>query len=389
MSTGPLAGIVVIDISNFVFGPVATQMLGDMGAEVIKVEPPEGDPTRGIGASRNKGMGSFFLNLNRNKRSVVLDLKSKAGAQELRRLLISADVFVHNMRSTALARLGLSYEQLQGAFPRLVHAAAQGFGAGGAYFDRPAYDDIIQGLSGITGINAASSGQPAYAPMLLSDKLCGVYLAQGITAALLHRERTGRAQKVEVPMLETMASFNLLEHLADGVLQPTGDAGPPWEGYARMFSPHHRPLATRDGHISIIANTDGQWRRLFELIGRAELCADPRFTSIGERMRHIGVLYEAVEQGLAGKTTAEWLAALQAADVPAGPIHSLEGLRQDPHLRQRGFFREFSHATEGTLVMPDAPVIFSDSPASIRRGPPRLGEHNAELLPGTEAQGAR
>ncbi|WP_028603495.1 CaiB/BaiF CoA transferase family protein [Ottowia thiooxydans] len=378
--SGALTGIVIVDASNFVFGPVSTQLLGDMGADVIKVEPPEGDPTRGIGASRTKGMGSFFLNLNRNKRSVVLDLKSPEGARSLRELLSTADVFVHNMRSSALKNLGLTFEALHAEFPRLVHASAQGFGSGGPYFDRPAYDDVIQGLSGIAGLNAAAFGQPAYAPMLLTDKLCGVYLAQAITAALLHREREGVAQKVEVPMLETMASFNLLDHLADGVLQSSPDEVTSWRGYARVFNPSHRPLHTKDGHISIIANTDSQWRRLFELIGKPELSDDERFRTIGDRMRHVGTLYTIVEEALSEGTSQEWLEKLGAADVPCGPIHDLDALRTDPHLVQTGFFRTFSHPSEGALVMPAPPIGFSASPASVRRGPPRLGEHNAEVI---------
>ena len=379
---GALSGIVVIDASNFVFGPVATQMLGDMGADVIKIEPPEGDPTRGIGASRNPGMGSFFLNLNRNKRSVVLDLKTPDGMRDLRRLLAGADVFVHNMRGAALARLGLAYEALATRFPRLVHASAQGFGAGGEYVDRPAYDDVIQGLSGIAGVNGAAGGQPSYWPALISDKLCGVYLAHAITTALLHRERTGQAQQVEVPMFETMAAFNLLEHLADGVLAPTGGQAEPWRGYARVQSSHHRPLATQDGHISLVANTDAQWRRLFGLIERPELAGDPRFDTIGNRIRNIGELYEIVEQGLARHTTAQWLEMLAAADVPAGPIHGMDDLRADPHLAQRGFFQTLQHPTEGPLVMPAVPMQFGASPGAIRLGPPRLGEHTADVLAG-------
>lgn len=384
MSTGPLNGIVVVDATNFVFGPVATQMLGDLGAEVIKVEPPEGDPTRGIGASRNKGMGSFFLNLNRNKRSVVLDLKKAEDAESMRQLLKGADVFVHNMRSGPLAKLGLDYATLSEHFPGLIQAAALGFGASGEYYDRPAYDDVIQGLSGVVGINGAATGNPDYCPMLLSDKLCGVYLANAISVALFHRERTGRAQKIEVPMFETMVSFNLLDHLADNVLHPSDGEAHQWQGYARMMNPSHRPLATKDGHISLIANTDAQWRRLFELIRRPELHADPRFNNIGNRMRHIGELYETVEEHLSERTTTEWLVALQAADIPCGPIHTLEGVRNDPHLRQREFFKIYQHSTEGPLVMPESPTVFSDSPSMVRLGPPRLGEHNKQLLNGLE-----
>lgn len=383
MSKGALDGIVVVDASNFVFGPVATQMLGDLGADVIKVEPPEGDPTRGIGASRSKGMGSFFLNLNRNKRSVVLDLKKTEDAESMRQLLKGADVFVHNMRSGPLRKLGLDYASLRERFPRLIHAAALGFGSSGEYFDRPAYDDVIQGLSGIVGINGAATGTPAYCPMLLSDKLCGVYLANAITTALFHRERTGRAQQIEVPMFETMVSFNLLDHLADNVLHTSSDSEDrPWLGYGRMMSPNHRPLATKDGHISLIANTDAQWHRLFELIGRAELRADSRFDSIGNRMRNISALYETVERQLAERTTSEWLTALKAADIPCGPIHTLEGVRNDPHLAQRQFFKVYEHPTEGPLVMPEVPNTFSDSPGTVRRTPPKLGEHNQQLLAG-------
>ena len=383
MSKGALDGIVIVDASNFVFGPVATQMLGDLGADVIKVEPPEGDPTRGIGASRSKGMGSFFLNLNRNKRSVVLDLKKAEDAESMRQLLKGADVFVHNMRSGPLRKLGLDYALLRERFPRLIHAAALGFGSTGEYFDRPAYDDVIQGLSGVVGINGAATGTPAYCPMLLSDKLCGVYLANAITTALFHRERTGRAQQVEVPMFETMVSFNLLDHLADNVLHPSSDGEDrPWLGYGRMMSPNHRPLSTRDGHISLIANTDAQWHRLFGLIGRVELRVDPRFDSIGNRMRNISALYETVETHLAERTTSEWLTALKAADIPCGPIHTLEGVRNDPHLRQRDFFEVHEHPTEGPLVMPDVPTTFSDTPGAVRHTPPRLGEHNEQLLAG-------
>ncbi len=378
--SGALEGIVVVDASNFVFGPVATQMLGDMGADVIKVEPPEGDPTRGIGVRRSADMGSFFLNLNRNKRSVVLDLKQEAGSLALRKLLATADVFVHNMRSPALAKLGLTYEILKEDFPNLIHASAVGFGSGGDYFDRPAYDDVIQGLSGVVGLNAEGSGQPAYAPMLLTDKLCGVYLASAISLALLHRERTGRAQRVEVPMFETMASFNLLEHLADGVHVAGEGQLQPKLGYGRVFNKHHRPLATQDGHLCIIANTDAQWRRLFDLLGRPELTVDPRFSTIGDRMAHIGVLYQLVEDHLLARDTAEWLALLQQADVPAGPAYSLDQLRADPHLEQKRFFQEFEHPSEGRLLMPGIPTAFSDSPGQLRRGPPRLGEHTREVL---------
>ena len=378
--SGPLDGIVVVDITNFVFGPVATQLLGDMGADVIKVEPPEGDPTRGIGRARHRGMGSFFLNLNRNKRSVVLDLKRSDASEALIRLLATADVLVHNVRPSAARRLGIDYARLRERFPRLVYAAAEGFGSTGRYADRPAYDDIIQGMSGITGLNALANGHPGYVPMLLTDKLCGVYLSSAIAMALMHRERTGRGQAVSVPMFETVTSFNLLEHLADAVHAPfDGEADVPL-GYQRVFSEQHRPLPTADGFVCIIANTDAQWQRLFVLFGRPELGGDPRFLGIGMRMANVSALYTIVADHLVQRTTVEWLTALAAADVPAGPANDLGALRADPHLTDRNFFRSFEHPSEGPLLMVDVPIEFSDSPGAVRIGPPQLGQHTAEVL---------
>lgn len=373
---GPLSGLRVIDASNFVFGPVASQMLGDMGADVIKIEPPEGDPTRKIGKSVSPLMGSFFLNLNRNKKSVVLDLKQRADLDALLALLASADVFIHNMRGSAIKRLGLDYRALQERFPRLVYAAALGFGEGGPYAGRPAYDDVIQGLSGLCGLNARMNGTPAFVPMLMTDKLCGVYLAFAVAAALTERERSGQGQQVQVPMFETMASFNLLDHMADGVF--ADDQAP--LGYARTFGKYHRPLATADGSICLIANTDAQWTRLFELLDLPELAADARFADIGSRIRHIDALYQRVEEKLKGKTSAQWLALLEAADLPVGPANELNALREDPQLLQTGFFQELAHESEGRLSMPALPLDLSRTPGGLRLGPPRLGQHTQEIL---------
>lgn len=378
--TGPLNGIRVIDATNYVFGPVATQMLGDMGADVIKVEPPEGDPTRRIGRSRNPLMGSFFLNLNRNKRSVVLDLKQPEGLADLRRLLRTADVFVHNMRENAVAKLGLSYSQLAADYPRLVYAAAQGFGSGGRYEGRPAYDDVIQGLSGVSGLNQRMTGVAGYAPMLMTDKLCGVYLAYAIATALLHRTSSGKGQQVQVPMFETMTAFNLHEHMADAVfVAPEPEEAEPL-GYGRVFGRFHRPLATKDGFICVIANTDLQWERLFAVLGTPELLKDPRFSDISSRMANIDALYEAVEAALRARPSSEWLALLEQADIPSGPSYGLDDLRRDPHLEDRGFFVECEHESEGPLLMTRPPIEMSGTPASLRLDPPRLGQHTAEVL---------
>lgn len=325
-------------------------------------------------------MGSFFLNLNRNKRSVVLDLKRGEAREAMLRLLATTDVLVHNMRESAVQKLGLGYDALSKQFPRLIHAAAKGFAEGGPYSQRPAYDDVIQGLSAVTGLNARATGMPGYAPMLLTDKLCGIYLSSAIAMALVNRARTGKGQAVTVPMFETMASFNLLEHMADAVLAPSGDEPSAPLGYARVFGAQHRPLATADGHICLIANTDAQWQRLFGLLECPDHAGDPRFHTIGTRMANVEALYAIVEQRLQRRTTAEWLEALAKADIPAGPANELEDLRQDPHLRQQGFFQTFVDPVEGAMLMPGVPFGFSDTPGRIRRGPPRLGEHTSEVL---------
>lgn len=378
---GPLAGVRVIDATSFLFGPIATQMLGDMGADVIKVEPPGGDPTRGVGKTRTPLMGSMFLNVNRNKRSVVLDLKSEEGSAAMRRLLGEADVFVHNIRAPALRKLSLDYASLKADFPNLIQAAANGFGVRGRYFGRPAYDDVIQALSGLVGLNERASGRADYVPMLMADKICGLFLANAISNALFHREKTGRGQEIQVPMFESMVAFNLMDHLADGVFAPenaTEEAMP--FGYPRVLSQSHRPLPTGDGFICVIANTDAQWRRLFEVIGHGELADDPRYASIASRMTHIDNLYETIEGALRARHTDEWVTLFEAADVPAAPVRDLNGLRQDPHLADTGFFRTVAHDSEGALLTTDIPVALSDSPGSIVRLPPRLGQHTGEVL---------
>ena len=378
---GPLAGIRVIDATNFLFGPIATQMLGDMGADVIKVEPPGGDPTRGVGKTRTPLMGSMFLNVNRNKRSVVLDLKSHEGSEVMRRLLSEADVFVHNIRATALRKLSLDYASLKADCPSLIYAAAHGFGPHGRYFGRPAYDDVIQALSGLTDLNERANGKASYVPMLMADKICGLFLAYAISSALFHREKTGKGQQVQVPMFESMVAFNLMDHLADGVFVPENATEETASfGYPRVLSLSHRPLPTADGFICVIANTDAQWRRLFDVIGHDELAEDERYASIANRMIHIDSLYEVMEGALRTRNTDEWVTLFEAADVPAAPVQSLNNLRQDPHLSDAGFFRTVAHDSEGSLLTTDIPIEMSDSPGSIVKLPPRLGQHTEEVL---------
>ncbi len=374
--SGPLEGVRVVDLTAMVLGPLATQLLGDMGAEVTKIEPPQGDPIRELGPARHKGMGAYFLNINRNKRSVVLDLKTAEGHEAVLQLAESADVFVHNMRLSAVARLGLDYAGVSARNPRIVYAAATGFNRNGVYRDRPSFDDVIQGESGLAALNGRG-GEPSYFPMAVCDKFCAHVLASAIGMALFHRERTGRGQEVHVPMLETMTAFNLVDHLWHGVLaEPEKGLG-----YPRMMQPHWRPFPTKDGHICILATTDEQWRRFFVALELPELIADERFAHLQRRTENIALLYAIVIDRMSGRTTAEWRDRLDRSDVPNGVVNTLEDILADRYLRDTGFFQRVEHPSEGKMLTTAVPVAFSATPGeSFRRPPPRLGEHTEEVL---------
>lgn len=373
---GPLAGYRVVDLTVNILGPIATQILGDMGADVIKVEPPEGDYTRQVGPSRNQDMGALFLNSNRNKRSVILDLKRADARAALRELTGSADVFVHSMRPGAAERLGIDEAAVRAVNPRVIHASASGFRLDSDRRDWPAFDDVIQGASGVAGMTARAWGEPRYFPTVIADKLCGYILASSIVMALLWRERTGRGQQVHVPMMEAMVTFNMVEHLWGAVL----DEPERGLGYGRMFTSHRRPYAALDGYICVMAVTDRQWLRLYEVIGRPELKTDPRFTTALERTANIDALYGIVSEAMARGTTADWRAKLDAADIPNGPVNTFEDLIADPYLAATGYFQRYTHPSEGRYVTPAIPVHFSDSAGAVRHLPPRLGEHTDEVL---------
>jgi crotonobetainyl-CoA:carnitine CoA-transferase CaiB-like acyl-CoA transferase len=374
--SGPLAGIRVVDLTSAVLGPVATQILGDMGADVIKVEPPEGDRIRPLGPSRHPGMGAYFLNINRNKRSVALDLKRPAPRQALLKMVETADVFVHNMRLGAAARLGMDYAAVAACNPRIVYAAATGFRKDGVHRDRPSFDDVIQGESGLAALNGGG-GEPRYLPMAVCDKICGYVLASAVGMALFHRARTGEGQEIHIPMLETIIAFNLVDHLWHGVLaEPEKGLG-----YPRTLTPHRRPFPTKDGHICILATTDTQSRHLFEALDCPELADDERFSTLARRTDNIGALYEIVIEQMRRRTTAEWRERLDAFDVPNGVVTDLEGLLADPYLRDTGFFEPVEHPSEGKMLTMAIPVTFSNSPGdSSRLPPPRLGEHTRSVL---------
>lgn len=375
-ATGPLAGIRVIDVTTVVLGPYASQVLGDMGAEVIKVETREGDATRSIGPSRSPGMGSYFATLNRNKRSMVLDLKKPAAREALLKLVETADVFVHNMRIGAAERLGLDYASLAARNPKLIYACASGFRKGSSMQEFPAYDDLIQGVSGIASLNAGPDGAPRYFPTVVVDKLTGTVLASMIGMALFHRERTGEGQELNVPMLETILSFALIEHLWHGTL----DEPEKGMGYPRMLTPHRRPYQTKDGYISVIAVSDAQWTKLFAAMGVGELIRDPRFCSTSARAQNVDALYATLTEGMRTRTTAEWLAELRPADIPCGAANTLDDLFDDAYLQETGFFQRAEHPVEGRVVLPAIPAWFSKSPPNVRRLWPTLGEHTREIL---------
>jgi crotonobetainyl-CoA:carnitine CoA-transferase CaiB-like acyl-CoA transferase len=375
-ATGPLAGIRVIDVTTVVLGPYATQTLGDLGAEIIKIETKDGDSTRHIGPSRNPGMAAYFATLNRNKRSVVLDLKQPDAQRAMLRLVEAADVFVHNMRPAAAQRLGLDYAALAERNPRLVYASASGFRKDSSARDDPAFDDLIQGMSGAAFLNAGTDGAPRYFPTVVVDKLTGLTLASMIGMALFHRERSGVGQEVHVPMMETMVGFLMVEHLWSGVF------GEPEKGlgYPRMLTPHRKPYATQDGYISVIALTDAHWAKLFAAMGQEELIRDPRFCSIAARSAHVDALYATLTEGMQLRTTAAWLEILRAADIPCGAASTLQDLMSDAYLRETGFFQRMQHPVDGDVVVSAIAPEFSASPPSVRRLWPRLGEHTVEVL---------
>ena len=375
---GPLNKVKIIDLTAVVFGPLATQILGDMGADVIKVEPPEGDMLRNVEPSKSSGMGAAFIGSNRNKRSIVLDLKRKAARDALSKLLETADVFVHSMRPQALKKLKLTADDLSLINPNLIHVSALGFGSGGSYSGKPAYDDIVQSLSGLADLSLKCGEKaPRYAPTVIADKLGGVTAVYAITAALFHRERTGEAQQVEVPMFEALASFLLVEHMSDA----TFEEKPQTFGYNRMMVPHRKPLPTKDGFITILPYTNKQWRAFFDVCDRQDMFDDPRLLDMAERSRQIGSLYQLVGELTPTRTTNDWLELMEKADVPAAAVLALKDLPDDPHLNASGFFIKDRYV-DGTEYWTTKPAVsFSKSPSDARHKPvPTLGEHSREIL---------
>jgi crotonobetainyl-CoA:carnitine CoA-transferase CaiB-like acyl-CoA transferase len=364
---GPLHGIRIIDMTSVAMGPYATQILGDMGAEVMKIESPEGDVFRSTAPAANAGMGPAYLNLNRNKQSITLDAKTPADRERLLDLIDTADVFISNVRPRALARLGLDAATLCARNRRLIHCAAVGFGQDGPYAARPAFDDIIQAMSGLADLQGRNAGAPAYVNTILADKVAGLTLAYAIPMALYERERSGQGQAIEVPMFETLVSFLLVEHLGGHTFEPPH--GP--MGYGRVLSAQRRPYRTRDGYLGLLPYTDAQWRRFFALAQRDDLARDPRYIDAAARARHFDALYQDLADIVALRATDEWLALLADADIPHARVNTPEALFEDPHLKATGFFQRMEHPTEGPVVVTAIPVRFSRTPGDIRRLAPR------------------
>jgi crotonobetainyl-CoA:carnitine CoA-transferase CaiB-like acyl-CoA transferase len=375
--SGPLQGVRVLDLTSVVMGPFATQILGDLGADVLKIEPPAGDTMRLIGPWRHEGMGPLFLQANRNKRSVVLDIKTPEGKSAISALAKCADVFVTNVRQQGLARLGLDYDGIRAGNGRIIYCSAVGYGSDGPQAGKAVYDDLMQAASGISGLFRAVDGAPRYAPINICDRVVGLYVANAVTSALYHRAITGEGQAVEVPMFETMAQFVLADHMGGGAFKPPlGEMG-----YKRLLSRSRGPYATKDGHLSLVVYTNRHWRDFTGLVGCPNLIdADERFRSQETRTRNAEAVGRFLAEQLLARTNGAWLDALHGIDVPACPVNAIEDLFNDPHLTAVGFFEDMQHPTEGTVTVCRHPVKYSRTPASIRRLAPNLGEHTAEVL---------
>jgi formyl-CoA transferase len=371
--SGPLAGITVLDLTSVLYGPYASQTLGDWGAEVIKIEPLTGDTWRYSGQFRNRGMTGQFMAVNRNKRSLALDLKQPGGKSVLQRLIAKADVLLTNIRPAALARLGFGYEACQQINSRLVYAAATGFGQDGPWAARPAFDEVIQASSGFASA-MGSDDEPAFVPSLVADKICGLTLAAAVSAALVHRERTGKGQMVEVPMLETITAFNSIEMLGGHAFDPP--IGP--AGYKRMKE--RRPVRTRDGWLTMLPYSGENWCIFFEAVGHPECIEQFAVRDAVARAKNIDRIYNKMAEIAITRTTAEWEELLLRIDVPHAAFAKITEIAEQPHLKAVGMITTLDHPSEGKIRQARPSARFSDTPAEIHRMPPRLGEHSRAIL---------
>ena len=369
--------MVIIDLSSVVVGPVCSLTLADHGAQVIKIEAPSGDLMRQLGGGgRNPGMTGKFINFNRNKKSVCIDLKSPTGKEVMLRLISQADIFITNIRPDALEKLGLDWVSLHESNPQLIYCQMLAFGRGGQYFNRPAYDTVIQSSAGVAATFEKSSGEPRFVPLVMTDHITGLVSAQAIGFALYRRTRVGQGELIEIPMFETAAAFVLREHMGNMTFEPA--IGP--IGDARVLDKNNRPVKTMDGYISISPNTDAQAFAFFEVIGRPELKDDPRFSNVASRTKNSEAYYLLRSNSLANKTSAEWIVIFEKNDIPCMRYNSLEDLMIDPHLQEVGFISEAEHPSEGMIKQLGLTNQFSGGVRTEFLPAPRLGENTVEIM---------
>ncbi len=371
---GPLAGLRVVDLTAMVFGPYCTQIMADMGADVIKVEPPAGDNTRHISVGPEPGMSGVFVNVNRGKRSVVLDLRTETGKEALRSLIATSDVFIHSMRASAIARLGFSYEDVATIKPTIIYTNCYGYGRRGPDANLTAYDDTIQAECGLPVVQKMLTGEANYVGTIVADKVAALTAVYSTMMALFHRERTGQGQEVEVSMFETMASFMLVEHANGAMFNPP--LGP--AGYPRAVAPNRRPYRTRDGYISALIYNDKQWNAFIGAVQPA-WAMDPKYATLEQRAQQIDSVYALLGETFMLRTTGEWLELLRSLDIPAAPLRTLDELFVNPHLEAVGFF-ETVETPNGDVRFPGVPTGFSHTPGRVSGPAPRLGAHTREVL---------
>jgi len=375
--SGPLDGVRVLDLTTVVMGPYATQILADFGADVIKVEPPDGDVIRQAWPFRNPGMGAIFLNVNRNKRSVALDLKQPAARDACLALAKRSDVLVYNIRPQAMARLKLGYEDVKKANPKIIYVGCFGYSQRGPYAAKAAYDDLIQGASGLPWLlHKQGASEPRYAPMIVADRSVGQQVAGAVSAALFHREKTGKGQRVDVPMWEHLLQIVLSDHLGGYTFEPNqGEAG-----YIRILTPDRRPYETKDGYVCALIYNDKQWKAFAEIIGRTEILAQPEYATQEARSKNYDRAYAMIAQEMKARTTDFWLEALERGDIPVQRMNSLDDIIADPHLNAIGYLQLVDHPSEGRIRTLAVPSEWSESQPTYRRHAPRLGEHTREVL---------
>lgn len=376
LSRGPLSGVRIADLTTVVMGPMATRILGDLGADVIRVEAPDYDFMRDFEPKRSPGMSGFSLNINRNKRSLTLDLKSSEGHQALLDLVATCDVFVTNMRSDARERLSIGPGDLCAVKPDLIYCAANGFGEDGPYAGKAAYDDVIQAVSGLASMFAWTGPEPAYVPTIVADKVTGLHVVYAITAALYRKATTGEGDVIEVPMAETMAAFNLVEHLNGHTFEPKEE---PFS-YQRLLTKNRKPRRSKDGWICLLPYSDQNWRDFFAYVGHPEIAQDPRFATINDRVKNVDALYGELEPFTESRTTAEWMAFCDTHSIPAVPVVDLRHIDEDPHFAAVELLEPAEHPTEGAYRVVRDPVRFASGNAGVHRHAPRPGQQTVEVL---------